>query len=42
MWEIYLAGTELSFIHQNMVVFQIQLTKRPDAVPLTSPLKSWA
>jgi cyclopropane-fatty-acyl-phospholipid synthase len=35
MWEIYLAGTELSFIHQNMVVFQIQLTKRPDAVPLT-------
>ena len=35
MWEIYLAGTELSFIHQDMVVFQIQLTKRPDAVPLT-------
>jgi cyclopropane-fatty-acyl-phospholipid synthase len=35
MWEIYLAGAELSFIHQNMVVFQIQLTKRPDAVPLT-------
>ena len=35
MWEIYLAGTELSFIHQNTVVFQIQLTKRPDAVPLT-------
>ena len=35
MWEIYLAGAELSFTHQNMVVFQIQLTKRPDAVPLT-------
>jgi len=35
MWEIYLGGTELSFIHQNMVVFQIQLTKRLDAVPLT-------
>jgi cyclopropane-fatty-acyl-phospholipid synthase len=35
MWEIYLAGTELSFIHQNVVVFQIQLTKRPDALPLT-------
>jgi len=35
MWEIYLAGAELSFIHQNMVVFQIQLTKRLDAVPLT-------
>jgi cyclopropane-fatty-acyl-phospholipid synthase len=35
MWEIYLAGAELSFIHQNTVVFQIQLTKRPDAVPLT-------
>jgi cyclopropane-fatty-acyl-phospholipid synthase len=35
MWEIYLAAAELSFIHQNMVVFQIQLTKRPDAVPLT-------
>ena len=29
------AGTELSFIHQDMVVFQIQLTKRLDAVPLT-------
>jgi cyclopropane-fatty-acyl-phospholipid synthase len=35
MWEIYLIGAELSFIHQNLVVFQIQLTKRPDAVPLT-------
>jgi cyclopropane-fatty-acyl-phospholipid synthase len=35
MWEIYLIGAELSFTHQNMVVFQIQLTKRPDAVPLT-------
>jgi cyclopropane-fatty-acyl-phospholipid synthase len=35
MWEIYLIGAELSFIHQNLVVFQIQLAKRPDAVPLT-------
>ena len=35
MWEIYLIGAELSFTHQNTVVFQIQLTKRPDAVPLT-------
>lgn len=35
MWEIYLAGTELSFIHQDTVVFQIQLAKHRDAVPLT-------
>jgi cyclopropane-fatty-acyl-phospholipid synthase len=35
MWEFYLAGSEVSFRYQNMAVFQIQLAKRIDAVPLT-------
>ncbi len=35
MWEFYLAGSEVSFRYQNMAVFQIQLAKRVDAVPLT-------
>jgi cyclopropane-fatty-acyl-phospholipid synthase len=35
MWEIYLAGCELGFRHQGMVVFQVQLARRQDAVPLT-------
>ncbi len=35
MWEFYLAGSEASFRHQNLVVFQLQLAKRVDAVPLT-------
>ena len=34
MWEFYLAGAETSFRHRNCVVFQIQLAKRRDAVPL--------
>ncbi|MEZ5849795.1 MAG: cyclopropane-fatty-acyl-phospholipid synthase family protein [Hyphomicrobiaceae bacterium] len=34
MWEFYLAGSECSFRHQGIVVFQIQLAKRPDAVPI--------
>lgn len=33
MWELYLAGSEMSFRHQNMMVFQLQLTKRQDVVP---------
>ena len=35
MWEFYLAGSEAAFRYQNLVVFQIQLAKRPDALPLT-------
>ena len=35
MWEFYLAGCESAFRYQNLVVFQIQLAKRVDAVPLT-------
>ena len=33
MWELYLAGSEMSFRHQNMMVFQLQLAKRQDVVP---------
>ncbi|HWK44359.1 MAG TPA: cyclopropane-fatty-acyl-phospholipid synthase family protein [Stellaceae bacterium] len=35
MWEFYLAGSEASFRVQDMMVFQLQLSKRIDAVPLT-------
>jgi len=35
MWEFYLAGCESSFRHMGQMVFQMQLAKRPDAVPLT-------
>jgi len=35
MWEFYLAGSELAFRHQGMMVFQIQLIKQVDALPLT-------
>jgi cyclopropane-fatty-acyl-phospholipid synthase len=35
MWEFYLGGSEVSFRHLGMVVYQIQLTRRQDAVPLT-------
>jgi cyclopropane-fatty-acyl-phospholipid synthase len=35
MWEYYLAGFEASFRHYGLAVFQIQLTKNIDAVPLT-------
>ena len=35
MWEFYLAASEMSFREQNMMVFQIQLTKRQDVVPKT-------
>jgi len=35
MWEYYLAASEVAFRHLNSVVFQIQLAKRQDAVPLT-------
>ena len=35
MWEFYLAACEAGFRHNGLVVFQIQLAKRNDAVPLT-------
>lgn len=35
MWEFYLAGCEAAFRHQFLMVFQLQLAKRIDAVPLT-------
>lgn len=35
MWDIYLAGAEVSFRRQGLMVFQIQMTKRLDAVPRT-------
>ncbi len=35
MWEAYLAGSEASFRYAGLVVFQIQLAKRVDALPWT-------
>jgi cyclopropane-fatty-acyl-phospholipid synthase len=35
MWELYLASAEMSFRYARNVVFQFQLAKRLDAVPLT-------
>src|SRR5690606_6731814 len=35
MWEFYLAASEAAFRQYGHMVFQIQLTKKPDAVPLT-------
>jgi cyclopropane-fatty-acyl-phospholipid synthase len=35
MWEFYLAASEMSFREQNMMVFQLQLTKRQGVVPIT-------
>ena len=35
MWEFYLAGCEAAFRHSGLVVFQIQLGKRIDGVPMT-------
>ncbi|HEX5008304.1 MAG TPA: cyclopropane-fatty-acyl-phospholipid synthase family protein [Hyphomonadaceae bacterium] len=35
MWEFYLAGCEMAFWHGGLVVFQMQLMKQPNAVPIT-------
>jgi cyclopropane-fatty-acyl-phospholipid synthase len=35
MFEFYLAGSEVAFRREGHIVFQIQLTHRQDAVPLT-------
>ena len=35
MWEFYLVACEIAFRRLDQMVFQIQLAKRPNAVPLT-------
>jgi cyclopropane-fatty-acyl-phospholipid synthase len=35
MWEFYLAGCEVAFRYMGQMVFQMQIAKRQDAVPLT-------
>ena len=35
MWEFYLAACEMMFRNGDLMVFQLQLAHRPDAVPLT-------
>ncbi len=35
MWEFYLVGSEMAFRSMGHMVFQMQLAKRQDAVPLT-------
>ncbi|WP_106206551.1 SAM-dependent methyltransferase [Aliiruegeria haliotis] len=35
MWRYYLTASEMSFRYHNQVVFQVQLSRRQDAVPLT-------
>ncbi|HEY3811734.1 MAG TPA: cyclopropane-fatty-acyl-phospholipid synthase family protein [Caulobacteraceae bacterium] len=35
MWEFYLASSEIAFRYCGHMVFQLQLTKRVDAVPIT-------
>ena len=38
MWEFYLKSAEMSFRHNDLMIFQLQLAKRLDAVPLTRGL----
>ncbi|KPH04649.1 class I SAM-dependent methyltransferase (plasmid) [Rhizobium acidisoli] len=35
MWEFYLASAEAAFRYEDLVVFQIQLSKRNDVIPVT-------
>ena len=35
IWEFYLQGSEMSFRHRRQAVFQLQLAKRIDTVPIT-------
>jgi cyclopropane-fatty-acyl-phospholipid synthase len=35
MWEFYLVGCEVAFRRLNQMVFQIQIARRQEAVPLT-------
>ena len=42
MWENYLAGSEAAFRYQGLVVFQVQLVKRIDALPLARDCIAYA
>ena len=33
MWEFYLAASEMAFIHRNLCVFQLQISRRLDLLP---------
>jgi cyclopropane-fatty-acyl-phospholipid synthase len=35
MWEFYLASCEVAFHYMNQMVFQLQIARKQDAVPLT-------
>ncbi|KQV43468.1 MULTISPECIES: cyclopropane-fatty-acyl-phospholipid synthase family protein [unclassified Rhizobium] len=35
MWEFYLAASETAFLHDKLMIFQIQLSREQDAVPYT-------
>jgi cyclopropane-fatty-acyl-phospholipid synthase len=35
MWEFYLAASEAAFRWQDLVVFQIQITKKNDTLPMS-------
>lgn len=35
MWELYLVSSEMAFRKQDMMVFQIQITKHQEVVPIT-------
>ncbi len=35
MWELYLTGSEMAFRHGGLMVFQLQLARRIDTLPLT-------
>ncbi|HZL60509.1 MAG TPA: cyclopropane-fatty-acyl-phospholipid synthase family protein [Stellaceae bacterium] len=35
MWEFYLAGSEIAFRHHGHIVFQMQMARQVDTVPLT-------
>jgi cyclopropane-fatty-acyl-phospholipid synthase len=35
MWEFYLTASEMSFRYRDLMVFQVQLARRVDVVPLT-------
>ncbi|MGQ0663203.1 MAG: class I SAM-dependent methyltransferase [Pseudomonadota bacterium] len=42
MWEFYLAGSEIAFRREGHMVFQMQLARRLDAVPLTRDyIRDW-
>lgn len=42
MWRYYLAASEQTFRHGTQDVFQLQLCRRPDAVPLTRDYLYWS